>query len=545
MEMQLFNWRNRQPLTEHYIHQYTQVEQLFEYNVWEASEWKRRAKNLEANKASQTYRHSLVEALIAYNKKIGNEPSTIASIKQLERLDASVIIGGQQAGLFLGPAMIVHKVLTILRSARDQANQLGRPVLPVFWIAGEDHDWDEVNHIYCRLGASSVPRKLRLEAQEGHGHNAVSLVKIHTEEWMKALRGLGAALEDTAFKSDLMQRLEDIHLSSDTLSTAFARMLAWLFGKHGLIVLDAADPGIRKLESEMFEKIVTAHVNLNASLQLGKANVEALGYVPQVELHPQSAQLFVLHEHQRKLLFRQGEDYVDKQGVRIASEQVLINWAKHEPEKLSNNVVTRPLMQEFLLPVLATVLGPAELAYWAMLKPAFETFNMQMPIILPRSEFTVLDRTSQKLMQRFHLDFDDVVHRLQSKREAWIGGLGGDDWDEAFNQVKQNVIDVYQPLLERIRSEYPGLHKLSERNEAKILEQVEYLRRKTQETLRTKHQVAIDQWNRLEVSLLPFGKPQERVYPIWMYVNEYGMDWLDQLVAATPECIGGHYTIKM
>lgn len=544
MDFQLFESSNRQPLAEHYIHRYNHVASLFEYNVWNTSEWHRRADYLATRACSNQRMIALSSLLFSYNQRVGNDERTLESIKLLEQPETSVVIGGQQAGLYLGPSLVIHKALTIIQSARKQAQLLGRPVLPVFWIAGEDHDWDEVNHVYGRNGVDT-PKKVRLSNGKGRGLVSISQVRIHAEEWEQALHAFGAVLEDTPHKREIMQRLEDIHRQSATLSDAFARMLVWLFGKHGLIVVDAADPALRQLESDMFTRLLTEQKDLNEALDQGKANIEALGYRPQVEFQEGSVQLFAIDKQMRRLLIRQGDQYVDKQGNVIATEQQVLEWATYAPEKLSNNVVTRPLMQEFLFPVLATVLGPAELAYWAMLKPAFECFNMQMPILLPRTEFTIIDHKSQKTMERFGLRFVDVATQFLHKKEAWLKEQGAYEWDDTFNQVKLSMIQAYEPLMALIETQYKGLRKLSERKKEHILEQIDYIRKKTEEAFKTKHDASLAQWDRLEQALLPLGKPQERVYPIWVYINEYGLEWIDALVEGVPDSHGGHYTIQM
>jgi bacillithiol biosynthesis cysteine-adding enzyme BshC len=545
MDIRPFDWRNKQPLAEHYMHDFGRVADLFSYSPHDPKSWRDRALELDRRDGKlRADRRGLIDALLRFNRQAGNTAETLASIESLNDDGTLVVIGGQQAGLFTGPLLVISKAITVLKAAEEASRRLGRKVLPVFWIAGEDHDWEEVNHYYTMSG-DDQPTKHRLRvADAAAGGAPVSHVRVRPEEWREALRELNESLPDAEFKPLLMERLQAIHAEAESLSDAFARILAWLFGKHGLIVVDAADPHIRALEAGMFLQMLDLGPLLTEAIVQGRKNVEAGGYKAQAEADGDSVHLFVLEEGRRLLLYRTADGNLrDRHGRRTFTPEELRDQARRHPERLSNGALTRPLMQEYLFPVLATVLGPAEIAYWGMLRPAFELFGMRMPVVLPRTEYTLLEPGVRKLMEKYGLSFEDVIARFEEKRRAWLKSQDQLNLDDRFAQAKEAFLAYYEPVLAVVASIHDGMARLSETNRRRILDEIDYLHRRAAEAYESRFEAGLRQLRKIEQSLYPLGKPQERVYNVFGYLNRYGTDWLDAWVRSAADADGRHYLI--
>lgn len=174
-------------------------------------------------------------------------------------------------------------------------------------------------------------------------------------------------------------RLRELASRSRTLVELFARMLAWLFGRYGLVLLDSHDPELRKLEVPIMEQIVRRSELLAAHLVEGSRAVQSLGYQVQAEAEPMSANLFFIRHGERELLIRDGDRFTDRNGTNTWSVDELVELVHSSPQLFSNNVLTRPLVQEYLLPVGAVIVGRSEAAYWAQLREAFHLLEMKMP----------------------------------------------------------------------------------------------------------------------------------------------------------------------
>ncbi len=494
--------------------------------------WLDRAARLDASRPSALAadRERVADAVTAYNRKHNDVPEAIAAAEALREAGTLVVAGGQQAGLFTGPMLVVYKAMTILRAARHASRTLGRPVVPLFWIAGEDHDWDEANHTYV-VTPQLETRKISIPHPKAEGgRTAVSRTPISPDAWAAAIDALGDGLMDTEFKPGVLEALRGIAASSATLSDAFAKTMSLLFGKHGLVLIDADDPALRAAESPMFEALLRRRDELSAALKAGERAVTTLGYPLQAESAEDGFNLFLFEGEERKLLFRDGGDVVDRKGTFRAPLEAMLARAGAEPAAFSNNALTRPLMQEYLFPTVATVLGPSEIAYWSTLKEAFALFGFSTPVVVPRQEFTLLEGTVQKQMDKFGLTFDDVWQRLAERRDAWLEAQDALGLSARFARAKESFADLYRPLVDAAASVNPGLRKLGETNMGKILEQIDFLETKATDAMKQQHEAGLRHWERIRTTAAPAGKPQERIVNVFQYVHRYGFPWLDELI---------------
>lgn len=542
MQVETFNWQKNQPLAEDYIQQKERASALFDSHYKDPSAWEKRAAWLTGSdsRAPHADRKELVRILTNYNQRIGNSVSTLEAIAALEDSETLVVVGGQQAGLFTGQLMVIYKAITLLQLSRQWGEKLQRNVVPVFWIAGEDHDFDEANHLYYLSSQCSI-EKLKVEHPTGR-RNSVSRLTLSTEAWEKAIHELEASLVDTEFTTSLLNKLKSITAAEGSLTNTFARMMAMLFGEYGLVLIDSDDADLRRLEAPMFERLVNHNVELSQALIRGREQVERAGYLPQAEVRDDAAHLFIFEGEQRLLLHREGEIFTDKKQQYSYTAERLSGLIQDTPEKFSNNVMTRPLMQDYLFPVLATVLGPGEIAYWGLTKEAFHLFNMQMPVVVPRLEFTLMDSSVLKHMSKYDLTIEDVLYRFEDKKRAWLDDQDTLNLADQFGAVRENFRRSYLPLVESLESIHSGIKDLGTKNLAKIMDQIDYLETKAQDAYTISFESSLKQLDRIYVSLFPLAKPQERVYNICAYLNRYGEDWLKQLIE-TPWTVDGMHRV--
>ncbi|MEK0313059.1 bacillithiol biosynthesis cysteine-adding enzyme BshC [Cohnella sp. 56] len=499
--------------------------------------WSRRAARLDQGAGGRADRRRLADALLAYQRQLGPAQQAVRHIEALAG-GALAIVGGQQAGLFGGALLIAYKALTVVQAAKHASQRLGRTVVPVFWIAGEDHDFEEANHLFVSPGEGE-PRKVKLNRPEGPRH-AVSRTPLSAVDWEIALTELALTLPDTEFKPNLLRQIRKYASDAPTLTLAFARLLADWFADDGLVLMDADDPAIRGLESEMFRALIEGGEQLSEALTAGEAAVRALGYPIQAESAPDGANLFVHAEQGRTLLFRQDDRFEDRKGGLSYTRDELLRMASERPELLSNNALSRPLMQDYLLPVLATVLGPSEIAYWASLGPAFTAFGLEMPILVPRQSFTYLEPQVEKLLAKYDVTAEQIAAEGERLKREWLAAQDTWDIEGRFAEVRAQFTRLYEPLLGTVTAVDRGLAKLGESNMELILEQIAYLEQRTSGAIAKRHESSLRQWDRMLHSLRPLGDPQERVYGIVHFINRYGMSWLAALRCIPFDVTGGH-----
>lgn len=528
MKTESYKWKANQHIVEHYMNDFAKVKALYEYDPWvehvceERRQWLADAEHLRVD------RTALCEVLTRYNKRIFNDDQALVAIDSLASEDTLAVVGGQQAGLFSGPMLVIYKAITIIQLAERESKRLGCAVVPVFWIAGEDHDIAEVDHTYIMTQEHELNR-IALDVHTD-SNTMVSELHIEAEKWQQCLTELDRSLLNTEFKAEIMTRLHLIADQSQTLTDFTARLLAWLFGSYGLIIMDAADPILRRIEGPMFKQLIEHSERINEALIHSKQTMNALGYTEQADVREQQANLFVIDHGERKLLFHTDDGYRDRRSTVHFTKSDLLKLAESSPELLSNNVFTRPLMQEYLFPTLHTVLGPGEIAYWGLLKGVFHTVGMKMPIISPRYSYTLVEGVVHKHMVRYGLSFHDVVHALDEKREAWLESQDELQLMDQFTEVKAKFAGIYQPLIAQLGHINQGLQQLGETNEEKIVQQIDFLQTRAYRALQQQHKSALRHFDRIALSITPLGKPQERVYNMIAYLNKYGRNWIDELV---------------
>jgi bacillithiol biosynthesis cysteine-adding enzyme BshC len=515
------------------------VKPLFEFRFGSEVERERRAAWLSGSDQPRADRRSVIEALVGFNRHVDNSQRALDNVNRLADPNALVVVGGQQAGLFTGPLLVLYKAVTIIREAREAELALGRPVVPIFWIAGEDHDYEEANHTYVLTREQQI-EKIKLNPRDA-SRTSISRLVIDAGEWEQAIGQLAEGMMATEFTPGLLDRLREIGSRSATLVEFFGRVMAWLFGEDGLVLLDSDDAKLRECEAPMFRRLIERNEALNEALISGRDKVEAIGLAPQHEVQAGQANLFVHAGEERMLLQREGEHFQDRKGVLSLTRDQLLKWADEQPALLSNNVMTRPLMQEFLFPVLATVLGAGEIAYWGLTGEAFAEFGMKMPILMPRLEVTLVEGTLQKHMRKYELDLADVFDEFERKKQAWLDRQDSLQLEDKFAAVKRQFAEMYQPLLDAIAGLNPGMKKLGETNRQKILEQIDFMAGKATDAYQSQFEAALRQMDRIKLSLHPHGKPQERVYNAFTYLNKYGEGWLRELVETKEPLTAGHY----
>lgn len=538
-----------QPLTEQYVKRTNpKVESIFGSHPADDRAWTDRLRQLKEHTSRRIPADRLAAMLERYNTRVNGHRSVISNIQAIAN-GAPVIVGGQQAGLWTGPLLVIHKAVTIIAAAREASLLTGETVIPVFWIAGEDHDWDEANHAIIH-GDAGI-NKIAIDRPSG-SRTSVSRTELTRETFLEAVEQLKSSLPDTGFKPDLIASLTGFAEQSRTMSDLFALTMGWLFGDQGLVLLDSDDPALRELEAPMFQMIIERNDELEQAYLTGAEAVRGLGFEPQADAQEGSANLVLFLDPQdengagipeRTLLYKREGRFENRKGTFSCSREELMSIAVNTPSRLSNNVLTRPVMQDYVLPVLATVLGAGEIAYWALTAPAFRMLDMQMPIIMPRMSFTLVEGTIAKHMLKYDLTFDDVAFRFPERKETWLKEQDDVDIDGRFAEAKRYFAEMYDPLLDTIGSIETGLSLLGEVNKRRITEQIEYLEKRTKEAHARRFETVTRQLDRIATALWPAGQPQERVVNISVYWNLYGRSWLDRLLELPLDRCGGHRMI--
>lgn len=513
------------PFAQDFVDDFSKVAAFFSHDVQQETTFEKRKTFIE----QRTYhREALVEALVRFNEKYNETEKVRSNIEKLRRNDALVVVGGQQAGVLTGPSLVIYKAISILRLAKEQEKKLGVPVIPVFWIAGEDHDFDEVNHIFLSKKQDIVKHSLE------HVYNnrqAVSTLLLPKEKIADYIDEALFSFGEREYTKELREMLHQAADQSVTYTDFFAHLMMRLFGQHGLVLLDANDPHIRTLERDFFREIIEKNESLHEAVYQKLEMMEQMGYPLPFEKKQDQANLFMFLNGERYLLERvDGAFQLKNTDIRWSKEQ-LLDKLETEPALFSNNVVTRPLMQEYVLPTLAFIGGPGEIHYWGTLKEAFEVFSFEMPPVCMRLSYSIIERHIAKWMEELHITEEHLAEKnIHHQKDAFIASIQSVETETILNDLQQ-AIQKSKEQLQRVGGEIdPTLIPLIEHACKKMWLEAEGIDRRIKQQELRQHEQVIQKYHAIEKSLLPQNIYQERLWSIWYYINAYGLDLVDRLV---------------
>ncbi|UZJ77262.1 bacillithiol biosynthesis cysteine-adding enzyme BshC [Fictibacillus sp. KU28468] len=512
------------------------VENLYDYNGFTAEMMEQRISDI----GSREYeREKLANYLSDYNFQFSCSKQTLTNIEKLRNPKSAAVIGGQQAGLLTGPLLTIHKCISIIQFACIQERQLGVPVVPVFWIAGEDHDYDEINHV--NVERNGVPKKRSLPPVSPLKTSATLMEwdSVKAAEWAESVfREFG----ETEFTKEVLSKVKEIFKSSKTAVHSFAQFITDLFGEYGLVLVDSGEPHFKRLQTDTLEKMILRNIEVDEAFAAGIEQLTGRGFSAPVELQENNAHLFIYHNEERLLLFRDdsGNFLTKNEEVTITSEQLMAN-AKEKPELFSNNVVTRPVMQESLFPVLAFIAGSGEIAYWSALKEVFHLFSFKMPPLVPRLSMTIVTGKNEKQLKETGLKVEDVLREgTEVHKQSWYESHKPIDTKGVYTETLTKIEAAHTELKMLALTIDPSLKRLTDINLNRIKNEVDYLHTKMERSMKKELMEPLALFDHLQCDLAPDGVLQERVWNAFSYINRYGTNWIKQLTEQPLEFNGKH-----
>jgi bacillithiol synthase len=400
--------------------------------------------------------------------------------------------------------------LTAARHAEDLTER-GRPAVPIFWLATEDHDFAEVNHSWI-FDSSIEPVQLALDDISSDGQ---PVGNIRIDRWPTV--AVRDQLRDFPFGEEVASLLEQAYTPGATMGEAFASLLRRLLEPFGFLFIDPMHPATRRLAAPMLAKAVAMAPELNELLLQRNRELESAGYHAQVHVDARTALFFVL-EGGKRLPLRETH----------LSTHELANRA-HE---LSPNALLRPVVQDYMLPTAAYVGGPAELAYFAQSQVLYERLLGHMPRLISRSGFTLLDARSAKLMERYKLTVQDFFHGEEFLRERIAARLVPPELNDEFEEVTRSTSELLDRLHGSVAAFDPTLGAALDGSRAKIMYQLSKSRAKAaREMLRRDERAATDAAY-LYGGVFPHKHLQERLYSILPFLARHGTDLIDRLYSS-------------
>ncbi|MGB2624031.1 MAG: bacillithiol biosynthesis cysteine-adding enzyme BshC [Candidatus Acidiferrum sp.] len=466
-------------------------------------------------------RRAEVAAILAeQNAAFGVGEATRANLARLAN-GAVAVVSGQQVGLFGGPSFAIYKAVSAVQIAAELSHA-GVDAVPVFWMATEDHDLDEV-----RSSTWFQSGKLKRFELPGNGDAGLPVGRIVLGTRVQEMVEEAAAMLTAAGGEFVAGIFRQSFGPQETYGSAFGKLFARLFAEQGLILLDPLDVRLHRVAGEVLRKAAAERDELTEALLARGKELDKAGFAAQVKVTARSTLLFKIGSGIRQPIGFAGGKFTS--GEQSWTKEELIRAIEAEPASFSPNALLRPVLQDFLLPTAAYVAGPAEIAYFAQAEVIYEKLLGRMPVILPRSAFTILDAKAEKLLRRYGLKVEDVWRGSQELRRkmetASVSPALGKKFDATVKESGEMLLKLKKDIM-RLDSTLGGAVETAQK---KIAFQLEKLKRKAGNAQALKAGLIAEHQEFLESLLYPHKTLQSRELCFLPFLASWGMGGLKEL----------------
>ena len=476
-------------------------------------------------KGQKFNRDEIADILTDQNKLFGASQKVFDNIKLLKDEKTLCIATGQQAGLFGGSLLIMIKALAIVKSAKLYSKQLQQPVIPIFWIAGDDHDYEEVNHTYTLDRLSQIVKstydvipEIELPTSE--------LLFENAEELNKAKATLYKSLGDTDFTEELYNLIDRCYAQSDNYAVSFGKLMAQLTKEYGLVLFSPGDRHVKKMSVNFFQSIIEKQDQLHEILSETNNQIQSQGYHIQVEKKENSAHLF-FNLNGRKPVLSEGDKFTVEKKT-FTKQEILDEIAEH-PEKFSPDVMTRPIWQSLLFPIVSQKGGASEIAYLAQINKIFALFGLVTPLYKARPTLTVVEKRYQNLMETHEIHFEDLVGDIENVINRILAESFPEDIEHKFQSLKNHIKCHFEDFTEESLTFDKSLEPFAKQIMGKIDYTLNSFEGKVFSAHKKRSKESRERIYKLWHALYPMRTFQERIVNISYFISRYGFEFISFL----------------
>lgn len=488
-------------------------------------------------------RNLLCEALEEMNKKFDAGEKTLENINLLREADCVAVVSGQQAGLFSGPLYTIYKALSAIKLTECLRGR-GFKAVPVFWIATEDHDFEEVSKTFI-VNKDNELKELKNEPKRCYENLPVGYVKLD-DSIKETIDELFGELPVTEFTAELKQLIEENWASKTYFGDAFARFLTRIFDKHGLIMLCPLDKRLKKIAAPVYVEAIKKSDEIVSALIKRSDELVEKGYHAQVLIGEDYFPLFwQARDHTRNALKKSERGtFRTKDESREFTLEELAQIAEREPKRFSPSVVLRSVVQDYILPTVCYFGGAAEIAYFAQSAEVYRILERPVTPIFHRQSFTFVRAKHSRTMEKYALELKDFFPGMEAVLPRIVEEHLNPEMAKVFAEVEEKINVQLNRLDRRLVEIEPTLADNLATRRRKIIYHVANLRTKFHHA--QMRQDAIIQ-RRIETAfeaLVPRRHLQERTLSVIAFLNRYGLYFIDWIYDAIDLDDKAHRIIK-
>jgi bacillithiol biosynthesis cysteine-adding enzyme BshC len=496
---------------------------IFRYNFLDPNAGSKAAGEIDSKNYN---RQDIYSIILNANRQLGASDKTLENIEELKKSDTFCVFTGQQTAFCANPMYVIYKAMTAVKLARRYQESLGRPVVPCFWMATDDHDFEEVRNANF-LERSGNPVTVRYQPKDDP--SGLPIGGIVLDDGVQGFCDVvNDALIDTEFKRPLLDSFREFYSPGKKLSEAFARVFNRFLGEWGIILVDPNFPGLKEHFKRIFIKEILEHNQTHALYEQRSMTLLNNGYHAQVHKTGENLNLFYQNP-QRLNLAISGDSICPVGSSEKFTSRALQELVEKSPELFSSNVLLRPIAQCAAFPTLCQVVGPSELAYFAQIEPLFKFFDVPFPIAYPRAGMTIIEPQIKKILYKYELDLPTLKNDL----ERTIGEVVEKQFPSeaannilSLNQCLNNDLDGFA---EKMKDSDPEGYRHIMNYKKHLDFELKQLQKKLKTSNKKRHDSLADQIRRTYAFLFPGGKLQERVISPLYFANKFGPEIFKQI----------------
>lgn len=466
----------------------------------------------EKKNFSLNHRTILADALIKQYQNVIMSEATRTHIKQLKNLHTFTITTGHQLNLFTGPLYFLYKIVSVINLCKElKSNYPDYNFVPIYWMATEDHDFEEINHFHLHGKNIAWNREAKGAVGELNTEGLDQVFKVFSKE-------IGNSKNAEYLKS----LFENAYLKHDNLTDASRFLVNELFSAYGLVIVDGNDKGLKNL----FIPYIKDELLNETSFKKVSETLKEFSYPTQV--NPREINLFYLDKNLRERIIKENGTYsINNTDLRF-SENEFLDLVELHPEKFSPNVIMRPLYQEVILPNLCYIGGGGELAYWFELKALFNEVKVPFPVLLLRNSVLLTTEKQNKKRQKLNLSWTELFQKQNDliKLKTQEFSEVNIDFSDLKNQLEKQF-EQLNLIISQTHFSFSGAVKAQEIKQKKGLENLEKRFLKAE---KKQHQHILERIVKLQNELFPNQSLQERKNNFSEFYAEYGPKLIERLL---------------
>jgi bacillithiol biosynthesis cysteine-adding enzyme BshC len=463
-------------------------------------------------------------------------------IEAVESGSGVVIVAGQQTGLLTGPLYTIHKAITVLKLADWAESELGLSTLPVFWAGANDSDLEEAGQVTLIDSdhnplTFSIAGSKELSGYEGWPMGRIPLGGTAAElnSWVEE------SSPGSEFVSDLMDQLGGAYHSGATVGDAFVRLLGTWLGPHGLVILDPTWPELRPASSDLYRRVFQSPQLAGDSLERGGEALKAAGYHVQLSMPSNRMPLFAtMKGAPRRPLIPLTDappdpESIDGWSVEVEGHGSVVTGDLLDPEgswEVDPNAALRPVLQDHLLPTMAFVAGPAEIAYFGQVAELYTGLGVPRPVTMPRARALLVPTTAERVLDKYDLQAEALADGPRAAGKQIAREQFPDDLEDAFVKSEEAITGRMESLKQRVISFEPTLEKPFETSAGRMASELRKLKEKAVAGRSRQQETLQAQLARAAAWLYPDGSLQERRLSIIPFAVRYGAGTVIELLVS-------------